>query len=197
MRLSRISKPCRWWNDLLFAHPHHGAAVRTVGRPAQRHLIDDRGAVDEPAHCAHVCPGRGGVVEDREYLAFSADELIHHLVARGAEGLCRRVQVEPVAGLVLHLRHQDRFALEARGAGDPVALRLHADDLGVRVLGDLPDEGLAVGIRHPVAGLDALLVGDEFVEETLLIGDLAHQGQVCGTGHRRLLGIRPSLLTDR
>jgi hypothetical protein len=38
----------------------------------------------------------------------------------------------------------------------------------VRVLGDLPDQRLAVRLRHPVARLDALICGDERVELFLL-----------------------------
>jgi hypothetical protein len=33
----------------------------------------------------------------------------------------------------------------------------HADDFGVRMLRDLTDEGAAIGLGHPVFGLDALL----------------------------------------
>ena len=130
---------------LLLADAHHRAAVRAVRRAAERHLVADRGAVDEPADRAHVGPRRRRVVEDRRVLRPAVDELLGHLVARDAEGLRGGVQVQPVTGLVLHLRHQDRLALEARRARDPVALGLHADDLGVRVLRDLPDERLAVG----------------------------------------------------
>ena len=50
----------------------------------------------------------------------------------------------PVAGLVLHLGDEDRLAPQRRRPRDPVALRLHPDDLRVRVLGDLPDQRLAV-----------------------------------------------------
>jgi hypothetical protein len=69
-----------------------------------------------------------------------------------------------VACLVLHLGQQDRLALEGGRAADPVALRLHPDDLGVRVLGDLADQRLAVAVGHPVARLDLLLGGDDGVE---------------------------------
>ena len=69
-----------------------------------------------------------------------------------------------MAGLVLDLGVEDGLAAQARGPGDPVALGLHADDLGVRVLGDLAHEGLAVGLGHGVAGLDAAVVGDDRVE---------------------------------
>jgi hypothetical protein len=62
-----------------------------------------------------------------------------------------------VSGLVLDLGQQGGLASQARGAGDPVALGLHADDLGVGVLRDLADQRLAVGRGHPVAGLDPLV----------------------------------------
>jgi hypothetical protein len=41
--------------------------------------------------------------------------------------------------------------------GDPVALGQHADDLGMGVLADLADQGAAIGLGHPVVGLDPLL----------------------------------------
>jgi hypothetical protein len=69
-----------------------------------------------------------------------------------------------VAGLVLHLGEQDRLAAQRRGTGDPVALGLHTDDLGVGVLGDLADQGLAVLLRHPVARLDPVVARDRLVE---------------------------------
>ena len=69
-----------------------------------------------------------------------------------------------MTGLVLHLGHEDGLASQA-GCANPVTLRLHADDLGVRVLGDLPDQRLAVRVRHPVARLDALVGVDEVVEQ--------------------------------
>ena len=69
-----------------------------------------------------------------------------------------------MAGLVLDLRDQDGLAAQRRGAGDPVALRLHPDDLAVRVLRDLPDQGLAIGRRHPVVRLDLVLGRDSLFE---------------------------------
>ena len=86
---------------------------------------------------------------------------VEQLVAVDAEGLGGGVEVEPVAGLVLDLGHQDRLAAQARRAGDPVALGLHADDLGVRVLGDLADQRLPVALGHPVARLDPAVGVDE------------------------------------
>jgi hypothetical protein len=67
-------------------------------------------------------------------------QLVEQVVPGYSERLGRRVQVEPVPGLVLHLGHQDRLAAQARRTGDPVALRLHADDLGMGVLRDLADQ---------------------------------------------------------
>jgi hypothetical protein len=69
-----------------------------------------------------------------------------------------------VTGLVLHLRQEDRLTAQAGGAGEPVALGLHADDLGVRVLGNLAHERGAVLLRHPVARLDAVVVLDGALE---------------------------------
>jgi hypothetical protein len=35
------------------------------------------------------------------------------------------------------------------------------------VLGDLPDQRLAVSVRHPVPRLDPLIIGDQLVETLL------------------------------
>ncbi len=75
-----------------------------------------------------------------------------------------------MTGLVLHLGHQDGLAPERRRAGQPVAFRLHTDDLGMRVLRDLTDQGLAVTVGHPVARLNPRIVGDRPVEEMLEVG---------------------------
>ena len=149
---------------LLLADPDHRPAVGPVGRAAQRHLVADGGAVDQPADGADVGVGQRRVVEDRGVLLLAVDELVGELAARGAERLAGGVEVEPVAGLVLHLGQQDRLAPQRRRPGDPVALGLHADDLGVRVLGDLADQRLAVVLRHPVARLDPVVARDGRLE---------------------------------
>ena len=66
--------------------------------------------------------------------------------------------------LILHLRQQRRLAPQGRRARDPVALRQHADDFGMRVLADLADQRAAIGLRHPVVRLDALLGIDARLE---------------------------------
>ena len=91
-------------------------------------------------------------------------EPVEQLLPVDAEGLGGGVEVEPVPGLVLDLGDEDRLAAQRRGAGDPVALGLHADDLGVRVLGDLADQRLAVLVGHRVARFDALVGRDQGVE---------------------------------
>ncbi len=149
---------------LLLADPDHRPPVGAVRRPAQRHLVADRGAVDEPADGPDVGVRQRRVVEDRGVLLPALDEHLGELAAGDPERLGCRVEVEPVAGLVLHLREQDRLAAQGRRPGDPVALGLHPDDLGVCVLGDLPDQGLAVALGHPVARLDAVVARDGRVE---------------------------------
>ncbi|MOA29751.1 hypothetical protein D3C78_1507880 [compost metagenome] len=72
-----------------------------------------------------------------------------------------------MAGLVLDLGHQLQLALEGRRAGDPVAFRQHADDFRVGVLGNLPDQRLAIGIGHPVLRLDLDLGVDLLLEGAL------------------------------
>ena len=49
----------------LLADAHHGAGRRAVGAAAERHLVHDRGAIDQPADHADVGPGQGRVIEDR------------------------------------------------------------------------------------------------------------------------------------
>src|SRR6478735_8953497 len=157
---------------LFLADAHHGAAVGAVGGAAQRDLVADGCAVHQPADGAHVRPGAGRVVEDAGVAGLAGDEVVHHLVPGLAKGFRGRVEVEAVAGLVLDLGHEDGLALQAGGAGNPVGFRLHADDLGVRVLGDLAKEGLAVGRRHPVAGLDPRVLSDDPVKVGLACGVL-------------------------
>src|SRR5690606_17830511 len=149
---------------LLLADPHHRPRVRAVGAAAQRHLVADRRPVDEPADHADVRVGQRRVVEDRGVLLPAGDEQLGELLAVDAERLRGRVQVQAVAGLVLHLGQQDRLAPQAGGPPDPVALGLHPDDLRVRVLGDLADQRLPVRLGHPVARLDPLVGGDRRLE---------------------------------
>src|SRR6202034_3634664 len=145
---------------LLLADADHRPRVGAVGGAAERHLVADRGSVDQPADHADIGVGQGRVVEDRGVLLAALDELPSQVGPVGAERLGRAVQVHAVAGLVLDLGEEDRLAAERRGAGDPVALGLHADDLRVRVLRDLPDHVGPVLGRHPVARLDPSVAGD-------------------------------------
>jgi hypothetical protein len=95
--------------------------------------------------------------------------LLEQLIARNAERLGGAVEIHAVPAFVLNLRHQHGLAAQRRRPRDPVAFRQHADDLGVRVLGDLADERLTVGVGHPVFRLDALF-GVYFRLEALLQG---------------------------
>src|SRR6202035_118273 len=92
------------------------------------------------------------------------EELLDHLFAGDAKWLGGGVEIEAVSALVLDVGEERRLAPEARRPGDPVALGQHADDLAVRVLRDLADEGAPVGIGHPVVGLDLLLGVDARVK---------------------------------
>ena len=49
------------------------------------------------------------------------------------------------------------------------------------MLGHLPHEGLAVGLRHPVGGFHALVRGDQFVESGLPGGVVD-----CGSGGHQI-----------
>ena len=96
----------------------------------------------------------------------------------GAERLGGGVEVEPVAGLVLHLGGEHGLATQGWRAAEPHALGLHADDLGVAVLSDLAHEGATVAVGHPVARLDARAVRDRLVE-VLLQGVVRCAAQGC------------------
>ena len=56
---------------LFLADADHGAGVGAVGAAAQRDLVHDRRAVDQPADHADVGPRGRRVVEDAEYLALA------------------------------------------------------------------------------------------------------------------------------
>ena len=77
-----------------------------------------------------------------------------------------------MARLVLHLGEQDRLAAQRRRARDPVALRQHADDFGMRVLRNLPRQRAAIGLGHPVLGLDELVRRHPRLERGELLGIL-------------------------
>ena len=89
------------------------------------------------------------------------------MLARGAQGFGRRIQVQAVATLILHLGQQNRFALERGCAGYPLAFGLHADDFTVGMLTDLAHQRAAVGLGHPVLRLDLLVGVNLFVETDL------------------------------
>jgi hypothetical protein len=137
------------------AHAHHGAGVGAIASAAERHLVEDGGAIHEPTYAAHIGPAQGGVVENAAVLGFARVEVGQHLVARGAQRFGGAVEVEAVARLVLYLSQQDGLALERGRPRYPVAFGQHAHQLGVRVLRNLPDERFAVRFGHPVLGLDA------------------------------------------
>ena len=153
----------------LLAHANHGARIRPVAALAQRDLVHDRGAVHQPADHPDVGPGERRIVEDRAVLGLAREQAFGEFVARHAERFGGGIQVEAVTALVLHLGKQDGLALEARCAGDPVALGQHADDLGVGMLADLADQGLAILLGHPVLGLDEAAGIDPGVELGLVL----------------------------
>jgi hypothetical protein len=71
------------------------------------------------------------------------------------------------------------------------------------VLGDLPDERLAVRIRHPVTGLDALVGLDELIEALLGVLVVRAARAACGAGvvvavhGASRLSLRRLLFTER
>src|SRR5580692_2068545 len=60
---------------LLLADAHHGARIRPVGAAADRDLVHDRRAIDQPADGADVRPGEGRVVEDARVLGSPRQQL--------------------------------------------------------------------------------------------------------------------------
>ncbi len=165
----------------LFADFHHRSRIGAVGRAAQRHLVDDGGAVDQPADHADIRPVERGVIEDRGVLHLAVEHLLVDVLARTAEGLGGAVEVQTVAGFVLHLGQQHRLAAQRGGARQPVGFRQHADDFRVGVLANLPNQVLTVGVRHPVFGLNGDVRRDLVVEMLLVL---------CVSCHACLLVIR-------
>ncbi|CAM2148529.1 hypothetical protein PT2222_200004 [Paraburkholderia tropica] len=167
---------------LFLADADHGARIRAVGAAAQRDLVHDRRAVDQPADHADVRPGGRRVVEDARILGLARVQGVDQLVARDAERFRRAIEIEAVARLVLHLGEQDRLALQTRRARNPVAFRQHAHDFRVRVLRDLAHQRLAVGIGHPVLRLDLAVGGHDGVEPDLLgrVGARVERGDMAG-----------------
>ena len=141
----------------LLADADHRARIGTVGTTAQRNLVHDGGAIDQPADRADIGPGQRRIVEDRGILGLAGQHQVDQFLARGAERLGRGIEIEPVAAFVLHFGEQRRLAAQRRRAGDPVAFRQHADDFGMRVLRNLPRQRLAIGRGHPVVRLDAVV----------------------------------------
>ena len=119
-----------------------------------------------------------GIVEDARVLRLAREELVDQLGAVDAQRLGAAVDVEPVAGLVLHLGDEGHLPPQRGRAGDPVALGQHADDLGVGVLRHHAHELVAVLLRHPVLGLDRLAGVDAGVER----GDRAPDRRPVGVG---------------
>ena len=105
-----------------------------------------------------------------EYFALPDSRSADHLVARYAERLGSAVKVQTVPGLVLNLGQQDRLAFQRRRPRQPVALGLHADDLGMRVLRNLANERAPIGLRHPVLGFDLFFGVDARLKCLELLG---------------------------
>ena len=154
---------------LFFANAHHGAGIGPIRAAAQRYLVHDGRAIDQPSDHADIGPSEGGVVEDGAVLGTSRVQGIQHLVAAGTQGFGCAVQVQTMATLVLHFGNQNGFAFQARCAADPVALGQHSHNFAVRVLADLAHQGFAVVLGHPIARLDLALAVDGFFKVGLLV----------------------------
>ena len=69
-----------------------------------------------------------------------------------------------MSGFILDLGEKRQFAFEGRCTRDPVAFGQHSDDFRMRMLPDLTDQCLAVGIRHPIPRFNADVVVDFFLK---------------------------------
>ena len=154
---------------LFFANAHHGTGIRPIRATAQRYLVHDGRAIDQPTDHANISPGEGGVIEDGAVFGFACVQCIEHLVAAGAQGFGSAVEVQTMAAFVLHFGNQNGFAFQAGGAADPVALGQHAHDFAVGVLADLPHQCFAVVLGHPVARLDLAFSVDGFFKVGLFV----------------------------
>ena len=155
---------------LLLADPDHGPCVGAVGAAAQRHLVDDRRAVDEPADGTDVRPGERRVVEDARVLRRAVQQLLNELLPVDAERLRAAIDVETVARFVLNLRQQRHLAPQRWRARNPIPFRQHADDLGVRMLRHHAHQLAPVPLRHPVFRLDGLAGGHPRLERRNALG---------------------------
>ena len=105
-----------------------------------------------------------GIIEDAAVFRLAGQQLIHQRLSRDAQRFSGGIEIQAMPALILHLGQQRRLAPQRGRAGDPVALWQHADDFGMGVLADLPDQGAAIGGRHPVVRLDAVFRVDTGLE---------------------------------
>ena len=168
------------------ADADHGARIRAIRAAAQGNLVDDGGTVDQPADGAHVGPRQGGIVEDAGIFGFARVQGGQQVIARDAQGFRGAIQVQAMACFILDLRQQDRFAFQGRGARDPVTFRQLADDFRVRVLRNLADQGLAVGVRHPVLGLDLDAFVDARLESAFFLAHVVDGADIFEAGFNHL-----------
>ncbi len=108
------------------------------------------------------------------------------LVTRHAQRFGGAVQVQAVARFILDFGQQDGLAFQGRRAGDPVPLRQLADDLRVGVLGNLAYQGLAVGVGHPVLGLDFHAGVDAGLELAFIGGHVVQRTDIFEAGLHHL-----------
>ena len=152
---------------LLPANANHGARIRAVGAAAQRNLVHDCRAVDQPADGADVGPGECRIIEDAGVLRLARQQLIDHFIAVDPERLGGAVQVCAMTALVLHLGDQNGLAQQLGARVIQFPSGQHADDLGMGMLGDLADQGRAIARGHPILRLDLLLPIDARLEAPL------------------------------
>src|ERR1039458_6875599 len=182
----------------LSADAHHGPRIGAVGATAQRNLVHDRRAVDQPADGADIGPGRRRIVEYAGILGLARQQLVDQLIAADAESLGGAVQISAVAALVLYFGDQNGFAQQGGRARDPIPLRQHADNLGMGVLRDLADQGGAVSRRHPVLRLDLFFPLDACLEMPLPRHVISRRGRIRPLNIERLrvhAASRPAVAT--
>jgi len=161
--VTMISKPCAG-GRIPPCRRGSSRAHRAVGTTAQRNLVHDRRAIDQPADGADVGPGQRRIVE-RSRNIWTFPPASNRPALRAKCRASRRRHRDKDRGRIRPaLLPAGLPAAQRRRARDPVAFGQHADDFGMGVLGNLPRQRLAIGRRHPVVRLDPLVGIDARLE---------------------------------
>lgn len=88
---------------LLPADTDHRPRIGSIGTPAQRDLIDDRRAINQPADRSDIRPAQRRIIEDRALLRLLAAQCGYRLLARRAERLRRSIKAHAMPAFILYL----------------------------------------------------------------------------------------------